>query len=202
MLLNTERTTTDGQTLAGTTFHLDPHWNWSLVKIRLYLEQGGHKPSPDDLLAPFYQDASQRILAVGFNGHNSVFVTKIGALLELARERGGTHFEWEQWKAHVAEIQPECYTDLWISGPRIFYISIIKMDTMDVAIGVYDFSAYISAWGIKEVTGEDGRVLRVMLQSSPMYDLPWNGYAICLSGGGHDSIVLMRRGGRMHVWSF
>ena len=40
----------------------------------------------------------------------------------------------------------------------------------------------------------------MMLQSSPMYGLPWDGSAICLSGGGHDSIVvLMRDSGRMHV---
>ena len=186
MLLNTEQTITGNPALAQTTFHFDPHEHLDVKEICLYLDQGGYKPSPEeDLITPFYQDASQRVIATGFHECDSVFVMKTEVLLRLARERRGMGLEWEQWKSHAVEIQPGCCVDLWVSGPRLFCISRGGRDDGEASMGVYDFSAQASAWCMQTVTDEDGR------PNSQIYGLPWDGSAIYLSNGGHDSIAVL-----------
>ena len=95
MLLNTEQATTGDSKLTQTTFHFEPRAGTPEILI----DKGEQKASPEeDLLAPFYQDPSQRMLAMKVykHSHTSIFVVKTGVLLGLARKWGGADLEWER----------------------------------------------------------------------------------------------------------
>ena len=191
MLLNTEQKIADDSTLAQTTFHFDLDEYWDADEIKLHLDRGGHKPSPEEgLLAPFYQDASQRLVAVELEEYNSLFVMKTEVLLGLARERGGTGLEWEQWKAHAVKVQQhgERYADPWVSGPRLFCVCWPKQFGGEMWLDMYDFSVRASARHMKTVTDRDERFPRVMQPSVPKHHLPR--HTLC-SGAGHDGIVIL-----------
>ena len=172
-----------------TTFHLD-HRMWGRGGVvNLHIEQGGHKPSPEEsLLAPFFPDPSQRILVIQFCG--SVFVMKTEVLLRLAQERGGAALEWEQWKTHTIEVQTEGVANFWVSGPRLFGVSSINEIWMDV----HDFSPRASARYLETITGRDGVVQRFMCPSMQINRPPWSALDPAIhfaSGGGHDSVALL-----------
>ena len=154
VLLNTEQRVDDPK-LAQTTFRLDTHKDRYVETFCLHLDQGGHEPTPEeDSLAPFYQDPSQRMLALEFRRGRSVFVVKTEVLLELARERGGAELGWEQWRAHVVEvISHDTSESLWISGSRLFCV---REDCGDAQVYVYDFSPRGSAGCIRKVAHDDG----------------------------------------------
>ena len=190
MLLNTEQTTTGGVLPTQTTFGFDPYERLDLGKVYLHLELGGHKPSHEErLLAPFYPDASQRLLVAVFPEHGSALVMKTEALLRLAQERGGTALEWEQWNAHVIEVLPGNIEALCVSGPRLFCI-VPDSEVDGVWVWVYDFSARASVMSLDRVTYEGGRVQQVM-QTKEKRPLPWDAFAVYAMTAGHDSIALL-----------
>ena len=195
MLFNTEQTPIDHPRLAQTTFHFDPREHFDVDAIRLQLDQGGYEPSPEEAsLAPFYQDASQRVLVVEFYSYESAFVIKAEALLKLAREQEGASLEWEQWNAHVVEIQTRDGIVLWVSGPRVFCICRTGEANEETWMNVHDFSPREFARCVETVTNSgDGMSLHWVgwPPSVEKHRLPWHAPAIQFSDGGHDSIVLL-----------
>ena len=176
--------------MTQTTLHFDRREHWNL-EAYLHLDQGGHKPSPqEDLLAPFYQDASQRVLAIELHDLNSVFVMKTEVLLQLARERGDTDLEWEEWKAHAVEVQPGGgYVGFWVSSPRLFRISWPKRWDEEMLLDVYDFSARASAQYMETVTDRNWGFSQVMQPSIQKHHLPRDVSARL--GVGHGGIVFL-----------
>jgi len=162
--------------------------------ILLHLNQGGYKPSSEEaLLAPFYQDASQRLLAVQFYPYRFSFVVKAETLLKLAREQSGANLAWEEWNAHAVKIQTRGSMDLRVSGPRVFYICCTRGEGGGTWMNVHDFSPREFARCVEPVTdGRDGKFPRVGWQPSvEKHRLPWHAPAIEFMDGGHDSIVVL-----------
>jgi len=194
VLINTEQTLIDHSTLTQTTFHFDPHEHSDVTTIRLHLDRGGQKPSVEEaLFAPFYQDSSKRVLAVELHSYGSTFVVKAEVLFKLARERGGADLEWEEWKAHMAEIQTRDATILWVSGPRVLCICLTGGPNWRSWMDVHDFSSRELARCMETVTdSKGGRLLRVRRpQSVVRYRLPWDTPAIQFLDGCHDSTALV-----------
>ena len=194
VLIDTEQTPVDHSTLAQTTFHFDPHEHFGEVTVRLHLDRGGHKPSVEEAsFAPFYQDASQRVLAVELRSYKSAFVVKAEVLFKLARERGGADLEWEEWKAHTTEIKARDTTVLWVSGPRVFCICSTGGPNWGSWMDVHDFSSRELAGCMETVTdSESGRLVTVRRPRSVVrHRLPWDAFAIDFLDGGHDSIVAL-----------
>ena len=191
VLLNTEQTVDDPK-LAQTTFWLESHGNQYVETFFLHLEQGGHEPTPEeDLLAPFYQDPSQRMLALELGDQDVCFlVMKTEVLLELARERGSVELVWEQWKAHVVRVLSVNKAFLWVSGPRLFCVRCT--DVVENAwVDVYDFSPRASAWHMGEATYGNEGIVRKMERNVEWHDLPWHPNTMHFVDGGHDSIVFL-----------
>ena len=188
VLLNTEQATTDDTKSPRTVFHFDPEHRY----VEMMFDQGGHRPSPEeDLLAPFYQDASQRILAMKVYGnhHTSIFIMKVEVLLKLAREWGGTDLEWERWRTHIVEVLPGGKSDPWISGSRLLCLCWIGQHDRRAWLDVYDFSPRASAQYTETTTDNDGKFVRRMRLSVEGRRLPWDALEVHFSNGGHDSIA-------------
>ena len=158
--------------------------------IVLNLDQGGYKsPSEETSFTPFYQNASQWVLAVQFYPHESGFVMKAKALLKLAREQRGANLVWEEWNAHAVEIQTRGCIILWVSSPRVFYICCTERGD---GMNVYDFSPRRFVKCVEPVTNSRyGRFPRVGWPPSAEHCLPWHTPVTQFSDGGHDSIVLL-----------
>ena len=187
VLLNTEQSVGDPK-LAQTTFWLGTDEDQQVGTPYLHLDQGGHEPTPEeDSLAPFYQDPSQRILTVKFFRGGSVFVMKTEALLELARECGGTELGWGQWRAHVVEVADNSEF-LWVSGPRLFCM---RRKHRNPWVDVYDFSPRASALHVEEVANYEGETVRTMEPSLDWHGLLWHADGIYFANSGHDSIVFV-----------
>ena len=138
--LNTEQTVDDPK-LAQTTFWLDSREVRYVEAPGLYIDQSRHEPTPEeDSLTPFYQDSSQRILAIDVFQRKSVFVVKTEVLLELARGRGGMELEWGQWRTCVVKILSHESRCFWVSGPRLFTVHRSVRRTSDPRVHAYDFS--------------------------------------------------------------
>ena len=186
-LLNTEQATTDEMKQTRTVFHFEIHNDLPLYGVRLHFNRGGYKPSPEeDLLAPFYQDPSQQIVAVELHKptYKSVFVVKINVLLDLARECGGEDLKWGKLRPHMVEVLPrDHHADLWVSGSRLFRIC-RRWNNRKMWMDVYDFSARASAPHLG--TNRSGRTIRPSIEG---YHLPWDAYMTHFSDGGHDSIA-------------
>ena len=160
VLLNTDQTTIGDPTLAQTTFHFDSDEHSEVKWMYLILDQGGHGPSPEEsLLAPFYQAASRRVLAVWLHRPYRVFVMKTEILLRLAQERGGTDLPWGQWKVHTVQFgggMPD-----WVSGPRLFSTRTV-VEHEDTWLEVYDLSPRASKRYVEQTTDRDGIVRQVV----------------------------------------
>lgn len=192
VLLNTEQTTTDSATPVQTTFHFDPQEHIDLEVMHLHLDLGAYKPSPEeDLLAPFYPDASERVLAVELYEYDFIFVMKTEVLLRLAQERGGADLQWGQWKTHAVRVQPGGRPALWVSGPRLFCTYWAGLGGGKTWMDVYDFSVQASARDAGIRVGGDGRVQGDVQWPSVQRCLPWGGSAVHFSNGGHDSIAFL-----------
>ena len=187
MLLNTEQATADDMNQTRTVFHFNIQQDLPIHGVRLHFNRGGYKPSPEeDLLAPFYRDPSQQIVAVELHNptHKSVFVMKIDILLKLARECGGADLKLEQLRAHMVEILPrDHHADLWVSGSRLFRIC-RRWDNRKMWMDVFDFSARASTRQLG--TNGSGWTMRPSIEARC---LPWDAYMTHFSDGGHDSIA-------------
>ena len=183
----------DDPKLAQTTFWLDSHEDRYLETFFPHFGQGGHEPTPEeDSLAPFYQDPSQRILALEFHQDIYIFVMKAEVLLKLARECEGAGLVWEEWRTHVVEVSLSFgITSLWVSGPRLFCLRPPEWGSDVSWVDVYDFGPRASERHIEEATDDDGRAMRTMKPSLGWYELPWHANMIHFANGGHDTIVFL-----------
>jgi len=205
VLLNTDQTTRNDPTPAQTTFHFTPCGYLDADAI-LYLDQGGHKPSPEESsLAPFHQAASQRTLAIELIHYNHVLVVRTDILLQLARERGGTVLSWGEWKAHTVEVRLGGGSVGWVSGPRLFCMywppleseevrlesEEVWLESEEVRLGVCDLSPQRSKRDMERTTDGDGVVRQVVRPRMQEHCLPWDARTIHFSNGGHDSIAFV-----------
>ena len=153
----------------------------------LHLDEGGHEPSLEEsLLAPFYQAASHRVLAIELRSHNYTFVVKTETLLRLAQERRGTSLSWGQWKAHTVELgdsRPD-----WVSGTQLFSTRIVTQNK-DTWLEVYDFSPRASETCV--MTDRGGIIRQVVRPCMREHYLPWNSSRIYFSNGSYDSIAVI-----------
>jgi hypothetical protein len=182
--LNTKGAKRGGE-LVQTAFFFDPSKHGDLVVESLISDLGGHEPPhADDLFAPFYQDASQRVLAFGFINYDKFLVMKEEALLRLIQERKGEDVQWGEWEDHVTWVSPGGRAEgLWVSGPRI--CCVYSTNSGGPLMDTYDFSQQASVRRTETV--EDGKVWRSapsLTQTLPLRD-------IITSYGCQDSIAFI-----------
>ena len=140
-LIDTEKGV--GGTPRQTRFHLAPRFA-RFGCLSLVLEEGAHKPSVAESLAPFHQDPSQQIVALELQAAPYPLVLQVGALLEL-RNSGEADIEWDEWKKHVAfpHLHPDHLSifGTQVSGCRLFLVCEVdfygapKLDVYDFTIG-------------------------------------------------------------------
>ena len=182
----------DDPKLAQTTFWLNSREDWCVETCCLHLDKGGHEPTPEeDLLAPFYQDPSQRILALEFHGDRPVFVMKTAILLELARKHTGKKLGWGQWRTYVIEVESHFGNGpFWVYGPRLFCMRWKEVE--DVWVDVHDFSPRPSARHIRKLAYDSPGVMWQMRPNVQWCHLPWHATVVRFANGGHDSIVFLK----------
>ena len=179
----------DNPKLAQTTFWLDCHKDRYVEAFSLHHDQGGHEPTPEeDSLAPFFQDPSQRILALEFHQDERIFVMKVEILLKLAREHGGMELGWGQWRAHITRVVCWGKIFLWVSGSRLFFAG---QEDNCPWVQAYDFNPRAFAQRMKEVPCIKGGIVREMGPNSHWCMLFWRAHMIHFANGGHDSIVFL-----------
>ena len=117
-----------GGTHRQTRFHLAARFA-NFGRLSFVLEEGAHKPSAAESLAPFHQDPSQRIVALNVGYAPYPLVLQVGALLEL-KNRGEADIEWDEWKSHVAfphfRSDHEDTSETWVSGCRLFSLCSVE----------------------------------------------------------------------------
>ena len=194
MLLNTEQAATDDPRLTQTTFHSNPG---EYLSAAIAYGQGGHEASPGDSLAPFYQDPSQRVLAIVLYAadYMTVFVVKVEALLRLARERGSADIEWEEWRAYVVMVsfRQELRPRLWVSGSRLLSIELNPDSDLVSWMDVLDFSPWESALHVETVSHAFPDFVWGILPpiDSNILELPCDTIEIVFLNCGHDSLVYL-----------
>jgi hypothetical protein len=111
-----------GGTPIQTTFHFPSHFT---ISPSLISERGMHQPSPAECLAPFHQDPAQRIIVLHLRYELPYLALRVGALLELFKNREGTKVAWDGWKDRV--VIPSRPRGIWtpdavrVSGCRLIY---------------------------------------------------------------------------------
>ena len=191
VLLNTGQATADDLGPTQTVFHFDPR---EPSHVHVILDQGGYRPSPEEvLLAPFYQDVSQRVLAVKvYKGRSSsIFIVKIEVLLKLAREWGGADLEWEQWGTYTVQVLPEEVSAPRISGSRLLCLCQTWEGDRRAWMSVYDLSPRASSQYVETATDNGGKLVRRIRPSVEEHLLPWDGTEVNFSTGGHDSVAYL-----------
>ena len=171
IVLNTKQEVTNGGELVQTAFNLgvDEHLDHDYDLPQLISDTNGPLPSrEDDLSAPFYPDASQRVLVVGFSAGADFLAVRVEALLRLAREREGDSLNWEEWEAHAGwETHTIEGCNFWVSGSRLYCVTCVEAEPF---FDVYDFSA--KGVGMTET-------------------LPWDVSNMIGSCGCHDSVAFI-----------
>jgi len=139
----------------------------------VFSEPCGHAPLPDELLLePFYQDPSQRILAID-DGRCSFDVINVELLLELARKREGQNIGWAEWGPNTTRIQVRDRDQrVWVSGCRLFCV--VPEGRRVSYLQIYDLSRrgrskHVHAMDISSAVGGSGRTL----PSVDGCELPW-----------------------------
>jgi len=148
------------------TFFQLPYFLGGLVLI---LEQGAHKPSPEESLAPFHQDPTQRIVAFATDYPLGYFVVRLGTFLELPKDSEGSKIGWEKWKHHI--FIPSISLDrvirrVRVSGCRLFLLSSTHYTSSDFQMEVYDFSMQGRPKHSTKQTSEGSEEFRVMTHLS------------------------------------
>ena len=192
MFLNTRERATVDRKPVQTTFHFDPSkhdecaWNDGLGAVGLVFDLGGDEAScADNLFAPFYPDASQRLLVAESSDH-SLLVMKTETLLRLAQERKNRDLRWGEWEDHATWVTCEAHNlSLWVSGTRLCCVR--STDSGKLWMDVYDFSARASAKYTKTVRGG------IIQQPAPSASrsLPWNIRDTIIADGCHNGIVFL-----------
>lgn len=137
-----------------TFFRLPQYFTYTVVRDLLF-ERGMHNPSPAESLAPFHQDPAQRIIVLCTQHTQNHFVLRVGALLELLKDREGTEIPWDQWKRHVVLPSLRSFgpgsRGGTVSGCRLFHIS-ANVTAREGEMRVYDFSIRGRAEYLSELT--------------------------------------------------
>jgi hypothetical protein len=160
-------------------------WAWMV-------EASGYEPSPQEtLVAPFYPDPSQRILAMSLDTQDGYSVMKVETFLRLARERAGGRVQWREWSPHLilayAKRRPLTLTYIrsWVSGSRFFRIS-NPGGRSTFHFNVYDFSPL----GRTKHFWRGGGTHKVMHRCAKRIHLPCLGNEIIRDASfGHDSVI-------------
>jgi len=146
------------------------------------------------MIAPFYPDPSQRILALCYGPHGRCFVINVELFLELAREREGQYVKWEEWVTHTIEIQVEGDSfpgHIWVSGSQL-YCTMCRLEGVDLSssLRIYDFSHAGRSKHLRTLDRPNkSRGTREISPSLENYKLPWNPDDRVIPVKGHDSIV-------------
>ena len=165
----------------------------------LLIEPCGHIPSPEELvIAPFYPDRSQRILAFHFGMYGTCLTINADLLLELAREQEGRDVGWDKWGAHTIEVDSEALDALGqicVSGCRVFCTMSNSAESVggnSTYLRMYDFSRASLAKHLRTLDrASEGKGMRQLSPSLDGYKLPWNlvnPWDMGLTTG-HDSFV-------------
>ena len=167
--------------------------------MSLSLSSSDHIPSHYELeTAPFYQDCSQRILAVYFTQFGVCYVINAELLLELAREREGQNVGWDEWGIRTIEVRVGArgiFSEVWVSGCRLFCTIPEVVDDEGEEpfyLQIYDLSYAGRAKHLHAVDrANKNEGARRILTSLDGYKLPWGpiDFYKALSTTGHDSFV-------------
>jgi hypothetical protein len=178
---------TSYEELAQTTFYFDPSGYWVFVRQDLVSDPAGYEPSyEDDLFAPFYPDASQRVLLLDHPDRLGPLVMKTEVLLRLARERKGQNLLWEEWQVHTTRVSFGVAIErLWVCGPRVLCVHSTK--DRQTLIDVYDFSAQASARYSGTI---EGKMAERFVPNATQI-LPWKVWEIAIPYGSHDKITFI-----------
>ena len=173
-----------------TTFHLFPNYNPREFP-RLLLEEGMHRPSAAESLAPFYQDPTQQIAALYLTRPYRLLVFRVGALLELVESREGSEIGWDEWKGIVVapSVDPgrPVVRGVWVSGCRLFAVS-TAASSPDAEIRVFDFSIQGRAKYSSARVNTDLGGVRCLSPTDARARIPRSDWFYTQSG--HDSVVL------------
>ena len=169
-------------------------WFYGPTSFRRWVwiaEAGGYQPSPQDtMIALFYPDPSQRILALSLDIKDGFLVMKVETLLRLARERAGGKIQWREWNPYLFETfleqrpYPLGFKRSWVSGSRLFRVT-VSLDDYSCYLYVYDFSArgrmkhFMRAGGCNKVMHSSVTEIRFPWKAAEIYDVSF----------GHDSVV-------------
>jgi len=171
------------------------------------LEQGAHKPSPAEYMAPFCHDPSQRIVVLYAQYFSRYAIFRLETLLKLAEGREGCDIGWDEWKDHVVitSISSDSSVDVWVSGSRLF--SIVTGGYGLSELEVYDFSLQGCAKYLSEEV-DAGFGVRCLLPTGPKVQLPWDVEELVDTRCGHDSVAFLcipdgyTGESVLHIWSF
>ena len=168
-----------------TFFHLSP-WFINSETLSHSLEPGMHKRSPEESLAPFHQDPTQRIVVLDSPATVHYLVLRVGALLELLENREGSDIAWDDRKSDVAIafLKHNRLSQYWVSGCRFFSTTGIHME-------VHDFSVRGRTKYLSEQVNEEFGV-RYLLPTELRVEIEWE--LVHSPQSGHDSIVFRRVG--------
>lgn len=174
-----------------TLFHLSSHLANSGF-LYLQLEWGTHKPSPVESLAPFHQDPTQRIIALGTQYSWTYLVFRVGTLLKLLESREGTEIVWDEWKSHVftpsINLADLTLLNIRILGCRLFVVC-WNISSSGPQLEVYDFSIQGCAkYRTQRVSvGLSGVELKYLASTGARVQIHRDGLMTVLSG--HDGLL-------------
>ena len=124
-----------------TVFDLPPRLS-NFEDLGLLVERGVHRPSPAETLAPFYQDPTQRIIALDLKPTQAYCpIIQVAALLDLLESNEGYVIRWYEWKSCV--VIPSIdhkIVHAWVSGCRLFcatstgYGEVPQMEVFDFSM--------------------------------------------------------------------
>lgn len=170
-----------------TLFHLSPYFRDGLLS--LLMERGAHEPSPEEFVAPFYRDPSQRIIALDLPYTRCYPVVRVGSLLELLEDHEGSEVGWDEWKSRL--ILPSIYYRklglAWVSGSRLFVLQLEKNDPPTSRIVSYDFSVQGCAKHLSEETNADLGGVKYLSPAAMSKSIPYD--TMLGTFGAHDSFI-------------
>ena len=190
VLIDTEQGV--GGTPRQTRFHLAPRFS-NFGRLSLILEEGAHKPSVAESLAPFHQDPSQRIVALDLLCAPYPLVLQVGALLEL-KNRGEADIEWNEWKSHVAfphfRSDHEDTSETWVSGCRLFSICSVDYLLKD-QLDMHDFNMWGGSDCLYQEDEELYGELRTLYNTWGREEVPGDELIESVSRSGNGSIAFL-----------
>ena len=168
-----------------TFFHLPSYLGDSRYRELLF-EPGAHNPSSAEYLAPFLQDRTQRIAVLSLYPLGYL-VFPVETLLSLSEGHEGRKIGWDEWKIHaaIASVPQAFFTQVWVSGCRLFCLSSAGITTLEV----YDFSMRGRVKYLSEKPDVDLGGVRHLASTGTNWHIPWVFGGAVTMNGGHNSIM-------------